>query len=189
MKLAGTIITNEIHDKIKEIEKEYGIEFSNTQKVLITVEGSITNLLDVLYGTVSIFSLSRHIEKADGEKAELVNIDEGDEINYREVIIHRGGHPLIYAKSYIALNRCKEEAHDDLVNGEIPIGKLLKKYEVESRREIRDIYIEKPNATLRELFKTDEDFVSRDYVIIQNKQIIMRTKESFPISYFTEEMV
>lgn len=188
MKLAGTIVKNEIHDKIKEIEKEYGIEFSNTQKVLITVEGSITNLLDVLYGTVSIFSLSRHIEKADGEKAELVNIDEGDEINYREVIIHRGGRPLIYAKSYIALNKLTPEMHDDYMQGYLPIGKILKKHKIESRREIKKIYIEKPTATLKELFKTSEDFVSREYVIIENKDILMWTKESFPVSYFSAKM-
>lgn len=185
----GNLVKNKLHDRIKQIEAEQGIKFSNTQKVLLTIEGSITAILDVLYGTVSIFLLRRHFEPADSETAAFLDVEEGEEIHYREVLIHGRGKPMIYALSYIALNRCKEEAHDDLVNGEIPIGKLLKKYEVESRREIRDIYIEKPNATLRELFKTDEDFVSRDYIIIQNKQIIMRTKESFPISYFTEEMV
>jgi chorismate-pyruvate lyase len=188
MLLEGKIVTNKLHDRIKEIEAEKQVKFSNTQKVLMTTEGSITAILDVLYGTVSIFTLSRHFERADKRKAELVNIDEGDEINYREVIIHRGGKPMIYAISFIALNRCKEEAHQDVMDGEIPLGKILKKYKVESRREIRDIYVEKPDATLRELFKTDEDFVSRDYVVIENEQIVLWTKESFPISYFSDKM-
>lgn len=184
----GNIVKNKLHDRIREIEAERGIKFSNTQKVLLTIEGSITAILDVLYGTVSIFLLRKHFEPADSEKAKLLDVNEGEEIHYREVLIHGRGKPMIYALSYIALSRSEEEAFEDLTNGEIPIGKLLKKYNVESRREIKNIYIEKPDATLRELFKTDEDFVSREYVIIKNRQILMRTKESFPISYFAEEM-
>ena len=95
---------------------------------------------------------------------------------------------MIYALSLIALDRCNKDAHDDVVNGEIPIGKILKKYKIESRREIQDIYIEKPSATLMELFKTDEYFVSRNYVVIEHGEIVMWTKESSPISYFAEEM-
>ena len=66
----------------------------------------------------------------------------------------------------------------------IPFGRILKNYNVESRREINNIYVEKPNQTLIDLYNTDEDFLSRDYVIIQNKEILMWIKESFPVSYF-----
>ena len=142
----------------------------------------------MLYGKVSIFTLSRHFEKANQDTSELVDIDEGEEINYREVIIHRRGQPLIYALSLIVLDRCKEEARQDIIDGEIPLGKVLKKYKVESRREIQHIYIEKPNATLKELFKTSEDFISRNYVVIENEEVTLWTKESFPISYFSDKM-
>ena len=184
----GNIVTNQLHDRIREIEAEYKIKFSNTQKVLLTVESSITAILDVLYGKVSIFLLNKYFEPADSKKAALLNVDEGEEIHYREVLIHGRGKPMIYALSFIALNRCRKEAHKDLTNGEIPIGKLLKKYKVESRRELKNIYIEEPDATLRELFKTSAKFVSREYVIIENGEIIMFTKESFPVNYFSEEI-
>ena len=51
---------------------------------------------------------------------------------------------------------------------------------------IDNIYIEKPNETLKELFGTDEDMLARDYVIINHDKILMWIKEVFPISYFTE---
>ncbi|WP_405264553.1 chorismate--pyruvate lyase family protein [Methanobrevibacter sp.] len=188
MKFEGKIVRNKLSRRLKEIEKEKNIKFSNTQKVLLTVEGSITAILDVLYGTVSIFTLGRHYEKADKDTSELVNIDEGEEIYYREVIIHRRGQPLIYALSLMVLDRIEKEAHQDIIDGEIPLGTILKKHEVESRREIKHIYIEKPNATLKELFNTSEDFISRDYIVIENDQIIIWTKESFPISYFSDKM-
>ena len=184
----GNLVTTQLKSILNEIEQEEGIEFSNTQKVLLSVEGSITSLLDVLYGRVSIFLLNKYFEPADRQKAEMLDVNEGDEIHYREVLIHGNGKPMIYALSHIALGRCRKEAHEDLIKGEIPIGKLLKKYEIESRREIQHIYIEEPDATLRELFKTNEKFISRDYIIIENRQIVMHTKESFPISYFKESM-
>jgi chorismate-pyruvate lyase len=74
----------------------------------------------------------------------------------------------------------------DLIRADIPIGRILKNYNIESRREIRKIYIEKPNAKLRELFHTEEEMLAREYVIINNDEVLMWIKEVFPISYFTE---
>jgi len=78
MKFEGKIVENKLNKRLKEIEKEKDIKFSNTQKVLLTVEGSITAILDVLYGKVSIFTLSRHVEKANQDTSELVDNDEGE---------------------------------------------------------------------------------------------------------------
>ena len=63
----GTIVKNELHDRIREIEQEHNIKFSNTQKVLLSIEGSISAILDVLYGTVSIFVIKQNFKKADSE--------------------------------------------------------------------------------------------------------------------------
>ena len=173
-------------DKINQVEKEYGRNFSNTQKILMTTDGSITAILDVLYGKITLSTLDQHFEDADKDHAKLVNVDEGEEINYREVIMHRDGKPLIYAISHIPLSRCTKDVCADLIRADIPIGRILKNYNIESRREINNIWIEKPNETLKELFGTDEDMLARDYVIINQDRILMWIKEVFPISYFTE---
>lgn len=173
-------------EKINNLEKEYGRPFSNTQKILLTTDGSITAILDVLYGKITLTTLDQHFEDADNEHAKLVNVPEGEEINYREVIMHRDGKPLIYAISHIPLSRCSRDVCADLVRADIPIGRILKNYNIESRREINNIFIEKPNDTLKELFKTDEDMLARDYVIINKDEILMWIKEVFPVSYFTE---
>ncbi len=173
-------------DKINQVEKEYGRNFSNTQKILMTTDGSITAILDVLYGKITLSTLDQHFEDANKDHAKLVNVDEGEEINYREVIMHRDGKPLIYAISHIPLSRCTKDVCADLIRADIPIGRILKNYHIESRREIKNIWIEKPNETLKELFGTDEDMLARDYVIINQDRILMWIKEVFPISYFTE---
>lgn len=173
-------------EKISDLEKEYGQTFSNTQKILLTTDGSITAILDVLYGKISLFTLDQHFGTADESHAKLVNVNEGDEINFREVIMHKGSQPLIYAISHVPLGRCSDEICSDLLRADIPIGRILKNYKIESRREVNNIFIEKPDEKLQDLFKTDEDFLARDYVIINNEEILMWIKEMFPVSYFTE---
>jgi len=173
-------------EKMNDLEKDYGQEFSNTQKILLTTDGSITAILDVLYGKITLDTIDQHLEAADEKRAKLVNVNEGDEINFREVLMHKDDQPLIYAISHVPLGRCTKEVCNDLLRADIPIGRILKNYHIESRREVNNIFIEKPNEKLKDLFGTDEDFLARDYVIINNDEILMWIKEMFPVSYFTE---
>ena len=173
-------------DKINDVEKENNRTFSNTQKILLTTDGSITAILDVLYGKITLTTLDQHFEKADEERAKLVNVKVGDEINFREVIMHKDGKPLIYAISHIPLSRCGDEICSDLIRADIPIGRILKTHDIESRREIRNIFIEEPDDKLKEIFGTDEEMLARDYVIINSDEVLMWIKEVFPISQFTE---
>ena len=98
--------------------------------------------------------------------------------------MHTKEEPLIYAISHIPLSRCSDEICADLVRADIPIGRILKNYKIESRREVNKIYIQKPTAELIDLFKTNEDMLAREYVIINRDDILMWIKEVFPISYF-----
>ena len=173
-------------DRINEVEKENDKTFSNTQKILLTTDGSITAILDVLYGKITLTTIDQHFEEADEAHAKLVNVPIGEKINFREVIMHIGEKPLIYAISHIPLSRCSDNICADLIRADIPIGRILKNYDIESRREIRHIYIEEPDDKLKEIFGTDEEMLARDYVIINNDEILMWIKEVFPISQFTE---
>jgi chorismate-pyruvate lyase len=173
-------------EKMNDLEEDYGQKFSNTQKILLTTDGSITAILDVLFGKITLDTLDQHLENADAKRAELVNVNEGEEINFREVLMHKDEQPLIYAISHVPLERCSKEICSDLLRADIPIGRILKNYHIESRREVKNIFIEKPNDKLKELFGTDEDFLARDYVIINNDEILMWIKEMFPVSYFAE---
>ena len=172
-------------EKINAVEDSYPKDFSNTQKILLTTDGSITAILDVLYGKITLSTIEQHFENATEKTAKLVNCEVGDLINFREVIMHKDDENLIYAISHIPLKRLTDEICCDLVRADIPIGRILKNYNIESRREINNIHIEKPDETLKELFNTDEDMLARDYVIIHNNEILMWIKEVFPVSKFT----
>ena len=102
-------------EKMTDLEEDYGQTFSNTQKILLTTDGSITAILDVLYGKISLDTLDQHLGIANADQAKLVNVNEGDEINFREVLMHKGEQPLIYAISHVPLGRCSKEICSDLL--------------------------------------------------------------------------
>ena len=68
-------------EKITDLEKENNKQLSNTQKILLTTDGSITAILDVLYGKITLDTLDQHFEDADSQHAKLVNVSEGEKIN------------------------------------------------------------------------------------------------------------
>lgn len=174
-----------IIDNIKNLETE-NIKLSNTQKILLATDGSVTTILDVLKGKINIKTLKQEYQKATKEIAENLNIDEGEKINYRVVIMGKANMPLIYATSYIPLKRLTSEFKKDLISADIPIGRILRKYNIESRREIQSVKIKKSNNDLKKIFKTEADFLSRTYNIIHNNEILISIEETFPLDSFTE---
>ena len=58
-------------EKINAVEDTYPKNFSNTQKILLTTDGSITAILDVLYGKITLSTLEQHFEDATEEQINL----------------------------------------------------------------------------------------------------------------------
>ncbi len=175
-------------EKVERLENTYGRKFSNTQKILLSTDGSITAILDVLYGKIDFTTIEQHIEKSSKDVAEHLNIEEGNEVASRIILMHKDDKPLIHALSYIPIERLTEDMEKDLRSGAIPIGRILKKYQVESRREIKNIHIERPNKYIEEIFNTNEDVLTRDYDIIKDREVFMWIEEIFPVSYFNENI-
>lgn len=173
-----------ILDELKNVEKKVGA-LSSAQKILLTTDGSVTAILDVLKGHVGITTLVQEFVPADEAMAASLNVDVGDKINYRVVIIG-GEEPHIYAVSLVPVDRLTSGCREDLIGADIPIGRILKEHNIESRREIKSIYVEDADKELKEIFKTDSPFLCRTYHIINRGKILMCIKEMFPYSIFKE---
>lgn len=171
-------------DEIQNIEESVG-KLSSAQKILLTTDGSVTAILDVLKGHVDITTLQQEFVPADYEMARDLNIEEGDTVNYRVVII-KSDEPLIYAISLVPVDRLDNDFKEDLIRADIPIGRIMKNHNIESRREIKSIFTEEPDEELKEIFKTDSPFLSRTYNIIHHDEILIWLKEMFPYSLFKE---
>lgn len=182
----GIILQNEIREKIQNVEKENNISLSNLQKILLSIEGPITSVLDILYGEVKLFLLNQQVKNSDESIAELLDIKTDEEIYYREVIVHKNGRPLCYAQSFIPLSRCSDEVTEDLFSEKITTGTIMAYRHIETVRTISKIDIEKTTPLLQDLFKTDDDLIVREYDMKHKKKIVVHTKEAYPVSYYTE---
>lgn len=169
---------------LEKMEKTVG-KLSNTQKILLTTDGSITAILDVLKGHVNINTLIQEFVPADKNMANNLEIDEGEMVNYRVVVIGTS-YPLIYAVSLVPLKRLDRDFKEDLIKADIPIGRILMKHKIESRREIKSVFVEDPSSKLREIFQTDSQMLNRTYNIIHHGEILIWLKETFPYSLFQE---
>ena len=134
----GTIIENEIREKITQVEQEHNVKLSTTQKIMLCIR----------------------------------------------VIVHKNGRPLVYALSYIPTSRITDKIMKDLKEERLTTGKIIDKNHIETTRVIKKIYIEKPTPTQVELFKTQEDMLTREYIMFHDKKVVIWTKESYPLSYF-----
>lgn len=175
---------HKIYEGIKDIEKKLG-KLSSAQKILLATDGSVTTILDVLKGHVNIRTLVQEFREADEETASLLDINEGDTINYRVVVIE-GEEPLIYAISIIPVDRLKKDFKEDLIRADIPIGRILRKHDIESRREIKSVSADESTPEMFEIFKSNSPMLSRTYNIIHKNKILIWLMETFPYSLFQD---
>ena len=173
-----------IFEGIKEIENKLG-SLSSAQKILLATDGSVTTILDVLKGHVNIRTLVQEFKKADEQAASLLDIEVGDTINYRVVVIE-GEEPLIYAISMIPVERLDNDFKEDLIRADIPIGRILRKHNIESRREIKSVSVEESTPQMREIFSNSAPMLTRTYNIIHKDEVLIWLMETFPCTMFKE---
>jgi len=175
-----------IMEKVNGLEKDIG-KLSSAQKILLATDGSVTTILDVLKGHINVNTLIQEFREANEQSAKELGIEKGDTINYRAVIMsHKPEEPLIHAISLTPIKRLNNDFKEDLLKADIPIGRILKKYNIESRREVTHIGAEEPDDELKEIFRTDSLMLTRTYNIIYRDEVLIWIKETFPCDLFRE---
>lgn len=174
--------------KVEQMFSSLHCKLSKLQKLILLTDGSITTLLEIITGKpVTVKTLIQEITKADYEFSELLEIEEGDNINYRVVILKNVGSetPLIYAESYTPISRLQKQFKRDLMKADVPIGKIMRERKIESRREIEKIE-SLFNDELSEIFDVSHHvpMLSRTYNIINNNMVLIRITETFPSTSF-----
>ena len=164
------------------------LELSKAQQLLLMTDGSVTTLLEVITGKpVVVTTLLQQVVEADAERASALDVEEGDNINYRVVVLKNDDNhqPLIYAESYTPIARLKKEFRHDLMKADIPIGRIMNQRKIESRREIRRIEIV-CNEEVSDLFGVAQSvpLLSRTYDIISHDTVLIRITETFPSTSF-----
>lgn len=154
-------------------------------RILMTTDGSITTIIEaVTQRKVDVETVEQRIVRADRDLAELLHINEGDEVNYRVVYLKAGGEIYAKAISYTPLKRLEDSFKEDLVRADIPIGKIMKKHGIEARREIRWSRISEDSRLAEEFGVSRKEIISRNYNIIHNGKILINITEFFPAEKF-----
>lgn len=180
-----------IAEEIAKLEEAVG-KLSPVQKMLLGTDGSVTCLLEVVTGSpVEIETLVQKVVAADEETARELEIDPGDDVNYRVVKLKSSssGETLIHATSFAPIKRLEERFRADLMRADVPIGTILKKHRIESRRDLLGFRASKDAGGMGGIFRafSKEPMLSRDYKIIRHGRTLMAITETFPYNSFQDK--
>ncbi len=179
-----------VAQEIANLEQRVG-RLSPIQKMLLGTDGSVTSILEVITGEpVGIETLEQRVVPANEEVARELNINVGEEVNYRVVRLKnmKSGETLIHAVSYTPLRRLEPEFKNDLMRADIPIGQILHKHRIESRRDITRAECEQADEHMSKLFKIfpKELMLARRYKIIRKGEPLIAIRETFPYNMFQD---
>lgn len=179
--------------RISELESLVG-RLSPVQKMLLGTDGSVTSLLEILTGSkIKIETLVQQVVPADDDDAAELKINPGEDTNYRVVKLKREdtGETLIYAISHTPMKRLEPGFRDDLTKADVPIGVILKKHQIESRRDITGAEILQADREMSRIFNIfpREPMLSRSYKIFRNGEPLISIKEMFPYNSFQDEQM
>lgn len=176
--------SEELLRQLGRIEQEVGPLPVET-KILLLTDGSVTALLEAITGErVAVSTSSQEVMPSDSAVAAALDIQPGEPVNHRIVRLsaESSGRVLVYAVSNTPLGRLAPEFRTDLMMADIPIGRILQKYRMETRREITDAGIVKADEQLSMLFSVplNDPLLSRHYRIIHRNRPLISIEEIFP---------
>jgi len=159
------------------LEKLKSFEIPTCLRVCCGTDGSVTFLLEIMTRKqVSVITESQHTVKADKEMAVLLGVKEGSEINDRVVRLSAGDTVFVHARSLSPLEHMPETMREQLMRADIPIGRILRSHNLETRRDMGELEIREGESTFDGI-----PVLSRSYKIVHNNHILMWINEHFPI--------
>ncbi|MDW7728086.1 MAG: chorismate pyruvate-lyase family protein [Candidatus Methanoperedens sp.] len=145
-------------------------------RICAGTDGSVTMLLELLTcKTVKVETKEQRAIKATGEVAGILDIDIGEEVNKRLVVLTAGDTVYALASSLAPVKRMPPDVRKDIMQADIPIGRILRDHKLETRRDIINMKI-----TASAFFGVIP-VLSREYYIIHKNSILMWINEFFPV--------
>ena len=156
-------------------------------RILLTTDGSITGIIEaVTESKVEVETVEQRVIEADEEVAKKLEIGVGEEVNYRVVYLKAGEEIYAKAVSLTPISRLESRFKEDLMRADIPIGKIMKKHNIEARREILWGKVIEADRAIATEFGISESspILVRNYNIIHRGKILINITEFFPAEKF-----
>lgn len=159
------------------LEKLKSFEIPTCLRVCCGTDGSVTFLLEIMTRKLVIVTTeSQYTVKADKEISALLGVEEGSEVNDRVVRLSAGDTVFVQARSLSPLERMPETMKEQLMRADIPIGRILRSHNLETRRDMGELEILEGEPTFDGI-----PVLSRSYKIVHNNHVLMWINERFPI--------
>jgi chorismate-pyruvate lyase len=170
---------------LEEMREE--LDLSPIQLILLSNTGSMTSLLEGLFGKIRVETEFQKVVKSTAETAQLLDVEVGTPVNHRVVrLTGLNGRCYVHATSFSPISRLKESFKSDIMRMDQPIGQILLDHSIESRREILGYDWEKAGKKFEEIFQVPEEtlILRRNYNIIHRKKPLINITEVFPSDLF-----
>ena len=154
---------------------------STLQKVLLTTDGTVTQLLEIYTKEkISVQKLDHAL--IQGAPASL-GVSATEPVLSRRILLRGATRPYMYAHSWLVPSRMPQGMQEAILKTDTPIGQLWKAARLETYREIID-FRHGEDAEVGALFGVDGPFLSRTYLIHSDGAPMGLIVEKFPANYF-----
>ena len=168
---------------MEKVNRFFGMhpEIPLALKICAGTDGTVTGLLELITGaTIEITTLEQKVVKPDGEICKLLDIGQDEDVNYRIVLLTSKETVFGWAKSLSPMGRMPPHMKEDIMRRDMPIGKILRRYRLETLKDILTIELTEGTDELRELFG-EIAFLSRTYTISNREAVLLWINEIFPV--------
>ncbi|WP_340818867.1 chorismate pyruvate-lyase family protein [Methanolobus sp. WCC4] len=159
------------------LEKLKSFDIPTCLRVCAGTDGSVTFLLEIMTKhPTAVVTENQHVIPADEKAADIFGVAVGADINERVVTLTAGDVPYVFARSLSAIEKMPEGVRSDMMKADIPIGRILRDHNVETRRDFESIDILEDSP----LFGAQK-VLSRSYRIVHHNGVLMWINEIFPV--------
>ena len=154
------------------------------QKVLLTTDGSVTELLSMYTGEqIRAEKIEHSITYGGGPQ--ILGCSENAQFLHRKILLKGSGKSYLFAESFFVFDRFSTSMQYKLLHTDAPIGLLWRQEKVEMYREIVGAGIEICERTASYFdMPGDTRLLSRTYLIFQGGGPLGVITEKFPLAYF-----
>jgi chorismate-pyruvate lyase len=179
---AVSVIDLKITDLHRPLDDE--ICLSLFQKVLLTTDGSVTELLSMYTGEpIRAEKIEQSIKY--GLTPAGLDCPGRTPLLHRKIMLKGPKKGYVFAESFFVLERLSTSIQNKLLQTETPIGALWRQEKVEMYREIIEAKLEVCGRTALHFdLPADTRLLSRTYVVFQGGQALGAITEKFPLAYF-----
>jgi chorismate-pyruvate lyase len=151
------------------------------QKVLLTTDGTVTQLLEIYTSEKMRVEKLEHSLVMGGPPS--LGVSAAEPVLSRRILLRGATQAYMYAQSWLVPSRMPRGMQETMLQTDTPIGHLWKASRLETFREIIDFRRE-DDREVAVLFGVDGPLLSRTYLIHTGSLPMGLIVEKFPVAYF-----